>query len=201
VEREAAGGEGEPGVEDGSQGESICLVEFREVRQEKSEEGAECPGEGWVENKAGFAGVPGGSLGPVGVEVAVRDLAGGFEPVEEVELEVVATRWAIDKKGDNGQEGGERDKEQVQARPGPEHVSFCQRGGLGGVFWWLGRGECVDKMWWICGEGRGEDPQDRSLRVEIWVADARGLEAMEGMVGFGRKVDADGVVGVDGSCG
>ena len=57
------------------------------------------PGEGRVEDEAGLAGVPGGGDGPVGVEVAVAELAGGFEPVEEVEVEVVAAGAAVEDEG------------------------------------------------------------------------------------------------------
>ena len=86
VQGEAAGGEGEPGVDDRRGGQ----------REDEAEDGADGPGEGWVEDEAGLAGVVGGSVGPVRVEVAVGELAGGFQPAEEVEVEVVAAGAAVE---------------------------------------------------------------------------------------------------------
>ncbi len=93
---EAAGGEGEPGVEDWGP----CPGE------EQAEDGADGPGERWVEDEAGFSGVPCGGVGPVRVKVAVGELAGGFHPAEEVEVEVVAAGAAVDEEWDDGEERG-----------------------------------------------------------------------------------------------
>ena len=54
----------------------------------------------------------------MGVEVAVGELAGGFEPAEEVEVEVVAAGAAVEDEGQDGEERGERDEELVEAVAG-----------------------------------------------------------------------------------
>ena len=61
---------------------------------------------GWVEDEAGFAGVVGGSVGPVRVKVAVGELPGGFEPAEDVEVEVVTAGAAVDEEGKDGDQRG-----------------------------------------------------------------------------------------------
>ena len=94
VEGEAGGGEGEPGVDDGSP----C------PGHDEAEDGADGPGDGRVEDEAGLAGVPGGGVGPVRMEVAVGELAGGFEPVEDVEVEVVAAGAAVEDERKDGDE-------------------------------------------------------------------------------------------------
>ena len=93
---EACGGEGQPGVEDGGP----CPGE------EEAEDGSDGPRDGWVEDEAGFAGVPCRGVGPVRVQVAVGELAGGFHPVEEVEVEVVAAGAAVYEEGQGGEERG-----------------------------------------------------------------------------------------------
>ena len=87
VESEAGCGEDEPGVEDGSPGPG----------EYDAEDGANGPRDGWVKDEAGFACSVGGGEGPGGVEVAVTELRGGFEPAKEVEVEVVAAGAAGDK--------------------------------------------------------------------------------------------------------
>ena len=101
VQGEAAAGEGEPGVDDGCPG----------PREDEAEDGAGGPGERWVEDEARFASVPCWSVGPVRVEVAVGELAGGFEPTEDVEVEVVAAGAAVYQEGNDGQERGYGDQE------------------------------------------------------------------------------------------
>ena len=105
VEAEACGGEAKPGVDDGGP----------RPWKDEAEEGSDGPGDGWVEDEAGFAGVPGGGVGPVRMQVAVLELPGGFEPVEDVEVEVVATGGAVEDEGEDGYERGEREDEVVEA--------------------------------------------------------------------------------------
>ncbi len=45
------------------------------------------------------------------MEVAVSELAGGFEPVEEVEVEVVAAGAAVEDEREDGDECGYWDEE------------------------------------------------------------------------------------------
>jgi hypothetical protein len=45
------------------------------------------------------------------MQVAVAELVGGFEPVEEVEVEVVAAGAAVKDEWKDGDECGERDQE------------------------------------------------------------------------------------------
>ena len=45
------------------------------------------------------------------MEIAVGELAGGFEPVEEVEVEVVAAGTAVCKERDDGGKGGYGDED------------------------------------------------------------------------------------------
>ena len=101
VQCEAAGGEGQPGVED------------RRPRpgEGEAEDGSDGPGEGRVEDEAWFAGVPGGRVGPVRMQVAVGELAGCLEPVEDVEVEVVAAGAAVEDERKDGDERGERKKD------------------------------------------------------------------------------------------
>ena len=43
------------------------------------------------------------------------ELVSGFEPVDEVEVEVVAARAAVEDQRQNGDERGERDKKKMEA--------------------------------------------------------------------------------------
>ena len=70
VECEARGGEGYPCVDDGGGGPG----------EDEAEDGSYGPGEGWVEDEARFSGVVCGSVGAVGMDVAVCELLGGFHP-------------------------------------------------------------------------------------------------------------------------
>jgi hypothetical protein len=118
MEGQASGGEDEPGVEDGSP----CPLE------DEAEDGSDGPGEGRVEDEAGLAGVPGGGVGPAGEEVAVGELAGGFEPVEDVEVEVVAAGAAVEDERKDSDERGDRDEQVVEA---------VARHGVEGIVFWL----------------------------------------------------------------
>ncbi len=70
VEGDTGGGEDEPGVEDGGPG----------PWKQQAEDGSYGPGEGRVEDEAGLACSVGWGEGPGGVEVAVTELLGGFQP-------------------------------------------------------------------------------------------------------------------------
>ena len=98
VKAEASGGEGQPGVGDGGP----------RPGHDEAQERTDGPGDGRVEDEARFAGVEGRSVGPVGVEVSVGELAGGLEPVEDVEVEVVSTGAAAEDQGKNGDQRDER---------------------------------------------------------------------------------------------
>jgi len=67
------------------------------------------PGERWVEEEAGLAGVPCGGEGPAGV-VAVAELLGGVEPALDVEDLVVAAGVAVEDEGEDCEEGGETEE-------------------------------------------------------------------------------------------
>src|SRR6266851_2476391 len=127
VEGEACGGEGQPGVGDGGPG----------PRHDETEEGSDDPGDGRVEDEAGFAGVPGWGVGPVGVEGSVGELSGGFEPVEDVEVEVVAAGAAVAEEGDEDDERGEREDQVVEAGLSVGHVFIFPfvRVGFTDAFW------------------------------------------------------------------
>ncbi len=88
----------EPGVED----RSPC------PREDEAESGADGPCKWRVEDEAGLACVPCGGVGPVGVQVAVGELAGGLHPTEDVEVEVVAAGAAVYQKRNDGDERGYR---------------------------------------------------------------------------------------------
>jgi hypothetical protein len=45
------------------------------------------------------------------VQIAVGELLGGFEPAEDVEVEVVAAGTAVDEERDDGEECGYWDEE------------------------------------------------------------------------------------------
>ena len=74
-------------------------------RQQEPEDGTEGPGQGRVEDEAGFAGIEGGSVCPMG-ERSVRELGCGFEPAEEVEVEIVSAGRTLDQHGKDGNERG-----------------------------------------------------------------------------------------------
>ena len=117
VHGQAGEGEREPGVGDGGGGEELGgweLQERGEAGGGEGEEGADGPGEWGVEDEAGFAGAPGGGRGPAWVEVAEGELPSGLLPGEEVEVEVVAAGAAVQEKGGDGEQGGERDEEEGQ---------------------------------------------------------------------------------------
>lgn len=103
IESESSGGEGQPRVDDGRP----C------PRHKEAENGTNRPREWWIEDEAGLACVVGGAEGPVWVEIAVSELMGGFHPVEEVEVEVVAAGAAFQYEGKDSDEGGEREDEEV----------------------------------------------------------------------------------------
>lgn len=73
--------------------------------EDEGEKCSENPGEGWVEDKAWLAGVPGGGGGPVGI-IAVAELVGGIDPVLDVKEKVVAA-GAVEEKREYGEERGE----------------------------------------------------------------------------------------------
>ena len=101
VQGEAAGGERQPGVDDGGP----CPGEH------EAEDGSDDPGDGWIEDEAGLPGVPSGCVGPVGVEVAVGELVGSFKPVEDVEVEVVAAGAALEDERKDSDERDDRDED------------------------------------------------------------------------------------------
>ena len=100
--------EGEAGEEE-SDGDEDRWAEID--REDEGEDGAEHPGEGRVEEEAGFAGVPGGGDVPVGVEGAVAELVCGVEPALEVEGEVLAGGGAVEEERVEDEEDGEGDEE------------------------------------------------------------------------------------------
>ena len=130
MEGEAGGGEDEPGIEDGRP----CPLE------DEAEDGSDHPGERWVEDEAGLAGVPGGGVCPVEEEVAVGELAGGFKPIEDVEVEVVAAGAAVEDEREDSDERGDRDEQVVEA------VALH---GVEGIVFWLvveGTGKSKNEM-------------------------------------------------------
>jgi len=74
--------------------------------EEEAEDGSDGPGEWGIEDETGFTSIVRGRVGPVRVKVAMGELAGGFEPVEKVEVEVVATGAAVDEEREDGEERG-----------------------------------------------------------------------------------------------
>ena len=70
------------------------------------------------------------------MEIAVAELGGGFEPVEDVEVEVVAAGGAVEDEGKGGDEGGGRDEDVWEAVArhglsignGPDGVAFEAEG-------------------------------------------------------------------------
>ena len=91
MEGEAGEGEGDPGEGCGYEGPG----------EEEAKDGSDSPGERWVEDEAGFAGVEGGSVGPLR-EGAMCKLTGGFKPAEEMEVEVVAAGGTVYQHGKYG---------------------------------------------------------------------------------------------------
>ena len=52
------------------------------------------------------------------MQVAVAELAGGFEPVEDVEVEVVSAGAAVEEEGQDRDERGDGEYEEVESGPG-----------------------------------------------------------------------------------
>ena len=69
-------------------------------------------GDGRVEDegKRGSPAFQARGVGPAGVKVAVGELAGGLEPVEDMEVEVVTAGAAVEDESQDGDEGGEGDE-------------------------------------------------------------------------------------------
>ena len=59
---------------------------------------------GGLEQEARLAGVPGGREGPVRI-AEVSKLVGGFEPTQQVEVEIVAAGGSEDQHGNDGEKG------------------------------------------------------------------------------------------------
>ena len=78
--------------------------------EEDGEDGAQHPGERWVEEKARLAGVPCGGEGPARVEGSVAELLGGVEPALDVEDEVVAAGAAVEQQREDREQRGEGEK-------------------------------------------------------------------------------------------
>ena len=92
--------------------------------QEEAEKSAEGPGKGWVEDEAGFAGVPCGVKGPEGAEDAVLPLGCGFEPADEVEDLVVTAAVAAEEQRQGDEQGCEQDPCGVSVAVDPPPSGF-----------------------------------------------------------------------------